>query len=75
MLTATELCLVCATTVAAVAQNKLRVSQLQAVGPGLITEHILQAFSSSQLCTCPGFGQDRVNFHQKLGGDTAGWAD
>ena len=24
---------------------------------------------------CPGFGQDRVNFHQKLGGDTAWWAD
>jgi len=24
---------------------------------------------------CPGFGQDRVNFHQKPGGDTAGRAD
>jgi len=24
---------------------------------------------------CPGFSQDRVNFHQKPGGDTAGWAD
>jgi len=24
---------------------------------------------------CPGFGQDRVNFHQKSGGNTAGWAD
>jgi len=24
---------------------------------------------------CPGFGQDRVNFHQKPGGDTASRAD
>ena len=24
---------------------------------------------------CPGFGQDRVNFHQESGGNTAGWAD
>jgi len=24
---------------------------------------------------CPGFGQDRVNFHQEPGGDTAGRAD
>jgi len=24
---------------------------------------------------CPGFGQDRVNFHQKPGGNTAGRAD
>jgi len=24
---------------------------------------------------CPGFGQYRVNFHQKPGGDTARWAD
>lgn len=50
MLRVAELSLVCATIVAVV-QNKLRVSQLQAVGPGLITENILQAFSSSQLCT------------------------
>jgi len=25
--------------------------------------------------TCPGFGQDRVNFHQNPGRGTAGWAD
>jgi len=24
---------------------------------------------------CPGFGQDRVNFHQNPGRGTAGWAD
>ena len=24
---------------------------------------------------CPGFGWDRVNFHKKLGGGTAGMAD
>jgi len=24
---------------------------------------------------CPGFGQDRVNFHWHPGRDTAGWAD
>jgi len=24
---------------------------------------------------CPGLGQGRVNFHQRLRGDTAGWAD
>jgi len=24
---------------------------------------------------CPGFGQDRVNFHQNPGGDPAGWAN
>jgi len=24
---------------------------------------------------CPGFGWDRVNFHKKLGGDTARAAD
>jgi len=28
-----------------------------------------------KLGRCPGFGQDRVNFHQKPGGDTAGQAD
>jgi len=27
------------------------------------------------LGNCPGFGQDRVNFHQTPGRDTAGWAD
>lgn len=37
MLRVTELCLVCATIVA-FAQNKLRVYQLQAVGPGLVTK-------------------------------------
>ena len=26
-------------------------------------------------CMCPGFGQDRVNFHQNPGKGTAGWAD
>jgi len=25
--------------------------------------------------TCPGFGQDRVNFHRNPGRGTAGWAD
>lgn len=50
MLKATEFCLSC-TTVVAVAQNKLRVSQLQAVSPGLFTENIPHTFSSSQLCT------------------------
>jgi len=25
--------------------------------------------------TCPGFGWDRINFHKKPGGDTAGLAD
>lgn len=50
MLRATELCLICATVVV-VAQNKLRVSQLQAFGPRVITENILQAFSSPQLHT------------------------
>lgn len=48
MLRATEFCLICAIIVA-VAQNKLRVSQLQAVGPGVIAENILQRFSSPQL--------------------------
>ena len=32
-------------------------------------------FRSSILHTCPGFGQDRVNFHQNPGRDTARWAD
>jgi len=27
------------------------------------------------LSICPGFGQDRVNFHWNRGRDTAGWAD
>ena len=31
--------------------------------------------ASSPICTCPVFGQDRVNFHQNTGRDTAGWAD
>jgi len=29
----------------------------------------------SQLTACPEFGQDRVNFHQKVGGNTARRAD
>jgi len=29
----------------------------------------------STVAKCLGFGQDRVNFHQKPGGDTAGSAD
>jgi len=27
------------------------------------------------ICVCPGFSQDRVNFHQKPGGDTTRQAD
>jgi len=27
------------------------------------------------LAFCPGFGHDRINFHQETGGDTAGQAD
>jgi len=32
-------------------------------------------FAEVVLCACPGLGQDRVNFHQKPGADTARWAD
>jgi len=31
--------------------------------------------STQNLCMCPGFGWDSVNFHKKSGGDTAGMAD
>jgi len=31
--------------------------------------------STSLLNVCPRFSQDRVNFHQEPGGDTARWAD
>ena len=29
--------------------------------------------TSVRLTICPGFGHDRVNFHQKPGGDTESW--
>jgi len=34
-------------------------------------------FASCLVCVlcCPGFGQDRINFHQNPGRGTAGWAD
>jgi len=32
-------------------------------------------YTGLSLASCPGFGQDRVNFHQKLRGHTAGLAD
>jgi len=32
-------------------------------------------YSYITIVSCPGFGQDRVNFHQKPRGDTAGQAD
>jgi len=31
--------------------------------------------NNSHIYLCPGFSQDRVNFHQKSGGDPARWTD
>jgi len=36
---------------------------------------VMLSYHKSLLYTCPGFSQDRVNFHQKPGRGTAGWAD
>jgi len=32
-------------------------------------------YTEPNFASCPGFSQDRVNFHQKPGGDTARLAD
>jgi len=37
--------------------------------------HDFSNMMDSDLVTCPGFDQDRVNFHQKSGGNTAWRAD
>jgi len=36
---------------------------------------LLVSTLSFKIQVSPGFGQDRVNFHQEPGGNTAGWAD
>lgn len=73
MLRATELSLVCATIVA-VAQSKLRVPQLLAVGPSLITENVPRAFSSSQLHT-PGTADTPCSSHLPYAGRVVMSAD
>jgi len=40
-----------------------------------IESHYTEELHTDFITDCPGFGQDRVNFHQKPGGDTAGLPD